>query len=160
TLLCVPSTPNTICQNLWRRRMHDRATFRRYALASILVLAGCGSGDEVPPEARLLHDGLLTIHSHDDIAPHFASPSVDPVDADRQVNLEKMLAGGLDAGFFIVYVAQTERTPENYLRAQSDALIKFDAIHRMTEWYPQIIGLAATPDELETIVGGGRLAAV
>ena len=37
-------------------------------------------------------------------------------------------AGGLDAGFFIVFVGQTERTPENYEKAKVDAMKKFDAI--------------------------------
>ncbi|NIS01063.1 MAG: membrane dipeptidase, partial [Gemmatimonadetes bacterium] len=48
--------------------------------------------------------------------------------------------GGLDVAFFIVYVGQTERTPENYEAAKQEALAKFDAIHRMTDsLYPEQI---------------------
>ena len=110
--------------------------------------------------ALAIHDSVLTIDSHDDIPSNFASEAVDPLDAPRQVNLQKMRAGGLDAGFFIVYVGQTERTPENYAQAQADAMTKFDAIHRMAEeMYPDLIELAHTPDDVERINAEGKLVA-
>ena len=110
--------------------------------------------------ALAIHDSVLTIDSHDDIPSNFASEAVDPLDAPRQVNLQKMRAGGLDAGFFIVYVGQTERTPENYAQAQADAMTKFEAIHRMVEeMYPDLIELAHTPDDVERINAEGKLVA-
>ena len=110
--------------------------------------------------AREIHERVLTIDTHDDIPYNFATPEVDPLDADRQVNLEKMRAGGLDVGFFIVYVGQTERTPENYEAAQRGAMTKFEAIHRMTnQMYPDLIGLAYTADDVERIHAEGRLVA-
>ena len=138
-------------------------------LIACAVLAACGgdgSGGDADEEARLeerareIHQRVLTIDTHDDIPFDFATPEVDPLNADRQVNLEKMRAGGLDVGFFIVYVGQTERTPENYERAKADALTKFDAIHRMTdEMYPDLIGLAYTAADVERIHDEGRLVA-
>ena len=110
--------------------------------------------------ALAIHTSVLTIDSHDDIPFNFASEAVDPLDAPRQVNLQKMRAGDLDAGFFIVYVGQTERTPENYAQAQADAMTKFDAIHRMAEeMYPDLIELAYTPDDVERIHAEGKLIA-
>ena len=116
--------------------------------------------DSVSARARAIHDAVLTIDSHDDIPFDFATDAVDPLDAPRQVNLQKMLAGGLDAGFFIVYVGQTERTPDNYVQAQADAMIKFDAIHRMAEeMYPDLIELAYSADDVERIQASGKLVA-
>ena len=110
--------------------------------------------------AHAIHEAVMTIDSHDDIPFNFATEAVDPLDAARQLNLEKMRAGGLDAAFFIVYVGQTERTPENYARAQADAMTKFDAIHRMAgEMYPDLIELAYTPDDVERIHSQGKLVA-
>ena len=110
--------------------------------------------------AHAIHEAVMTIDSHDDIPFNFATEAVDPLDAARQLNLEKMRAGGLDAAFFIVYVGQTERTPENYARAQADAMTKFDAIHRMAgEMYPDLIELAYTPDDVERIHSEGKLVA-
>ncbi|MFL2547151.1 MAG: dipeptidase [Candidatus Rariloculaceae bacterium] len=119
-----------------------------------------GSDDELVARAEAIHDAVTTIDSHDDIPFNFASPAVDPLNADRQVNLEKMRAGGLDAAFFIVYVGQTERTPENYARAQADAMTKFDAIHRMAdEMYPELIEIAYSADDVERIRSAGKLVA-
>ena len=71
-----------------------------------------------------------------------------------------MEAGGLDAAFFVVYVGQTERTPENYEQAKADAMTKFDAIHRMAEeMYPDRIEIAHTADDFERIAAAGKLVA-
>jgi len=110
--------------------------------------------------AEVIHGAVITIDSHDDIPFDFATESVDPLNAARQVNLEKMHAGGLDVGFFIVFVGQTERTPENYAQAKTDAMTKFDAIHRMTdEMYPDLIELAYSADDVERIRSSGKLVA-
>ena len=116
---------------------------------------------DLETRAREIHERVLTIDTHDDIPLNFATGEVDPgVRGARQVDLPKMEAGGLDAGFFVVYVAQTERTPENYARARADAITKFEAIHRMTdELYPERIGLARAADDFARIAESGRLVA-
>ena len=136
-------------------------------VSAAAVLGGCA--ETPPPEdsqtmqdarAHAIHEAVMTVDSHDDIPFDFATEAVDPLDAPRQLNLEKMRAGGLDAAFFIVYVGQTARTPENYAQAQADAMTKFDAIHRMAgEMYPDLIELAYTPDDVERIHAEGKLVA-
>jgi len=72
-----------------------------------------------------------------------------------------MERGGLDAAFFIVYVGQTARTEENYAAAREAALVKFNAIHAMTDaLYPSRIGLASTPADVLDIYGSGRKVAM
>ena len=79
---------------------------------------------------------------------------------DFQVDLPKMEEGGLNTAFFIVYVGQTERTPENYEKAKQDAMMKFDAIHRMSdEMYPERIEFAYTADDVVRIHESGKLVA-
>jgi len=111
--------------------------------------------------AHDIHERILTIDTHDDIPLDFATSAVDPgLRGDRQVDLPKMIEGGLDAAFFIVYVGQTERTPENYRQAQVDAMTKFEGIHRMTEQlYPDRIAIAYTADDFERIAAQGKLVA-
>ncbi len=146
-------------------------------LIFVLTVVACGSGaqdtttageaieelteNEVVANAKAIHARVITIDTHDDIPPNFATAEVDPgVRGERQVDLPKMKEGGLDAGFFIVYVGQTERTPENYEKARTDAMVKFDAIHRMTEeMYPDKIELAYTTDDVERIHADGKLVA-
>lgn len=110
-----------------------------------------------------LHARVLTLDTHVDIPPTYTrTPDVDPGRLTRlQVDLPKMEKGGLDAAFFIVYVGQTERTEENYARAQADALVKFDAIHAMTDrLYSDRIGLAVSPSEVAGVAASGRKVAM
>ncbi len=133
----------------------------------LLAMIGCADTDpaqmseaDLSATAEAIHDAVITIDSHDDISFDFATESVDPLNGVRQVNLENMRAGGLDVGVFIVFVGQTERTPENYAQAQTDAMTKFDAIHRMAdEMYPDLIELAYSADDVERIHASGKLVA-
>ena len=73
---------------------------RRSVVCSIALaaLTGCAGEpeEELMARARAIHDAVMTIDTHDDIPPNFATEAVDPLDADRQVDLNKMRAGGLD----------------------------------------------------------------
>lgn len=139
------------------------------ALLLALVVTTCArpatrpsqlSDAELLDRARAIHERIITIDTHDDIPLNFATPEVDPLNAERQVNLTKMKQGGLDVAFFIVFVGQTQRTPENYERAKADAMTKFTAIHRMAEtMHPRLIELAYTPDDVVRIHDRGKLVA-
>ncbi len=133
------------------------------------ILSGCnwGTPEERAERALLatateIHDRVITLDSHIDIPLIFATRRVDPgVDGDFQVDLPKMRAGGLNAGFWIVYVGQTERTPENEAQAKADARTKFDAIHRMAEqMYPDEVAIAYSADDVERIAAEGKLVAL
>ena len=136
-------------------------------MAAILVPAvACAqeqpeSDSDLLARARAIHESVITIDTHDDISTNLATPQSDPGQREgRQVTLPKMREGGLDVAFFIVYVGQTERTPENYERAKADAMAKFDAIHRMTdEMYSDRIELAYSADDVERISAAGKLVA-
>ena len=111
--------------------------------------------------ARGIHERVITIDTHDDIPFNFATAEVDPgIRGDRQVDLPRMREGGLDVAFFIVFVGQGDNSAEGYAGAYEQAMIKFDAIHRMTEeMHPDSIELAVSADDVERIVGEGRLVA-
>lgn len=117
---------------------------------------------DVEARARAIHDRVLAIDTHVDIPLNFASSEFMPANAsDAQVTLDNMKSGGLDGAFFIVYVGQSPRTEENYLKAKTDAFVKFDAIHRMTDWlYSDHIGLATTAAEARALHEQGKLVAL
>ena len=141
------------------------------SLALVLAAAvagGCALGTPeeraeraLTTRAAAVHERVLALDTHIDIPLNFATRAVDPgVSGDFQVDLPKMRAGGLDAGFFIVYVGQTERTPENEAQARADAMTKFEAIHRMAEeLYPDEIEIARTAADVERIADSGKLVA-
>ena len=152
--------------------MFTRKSSRNFAhfvaAGSCALIAACSSESAGPPQpdassandVAVVHDRVITLDTHVDIPFDFATDAAAPLDGDLQVNLETMQSGGLDVGFFIVYVGQTERTPENYVQAQVDAMTKFDAIHRMTDrLHSDLIGFAHTAADVERIAGEGRLVA-
>src|SRR5690606_19353335 len=147
---------------LRRRSPMSRIPMRAALLAASVALAACDGTPESAARspAPALHPAILTLDSHVDIPFDFATPEVDPLNAPLQVNLETMRLGGLDAAFFIVYVGQGERTDAGHAAASERALTKFAAIRRMTdELYPELIGLAYSADDVERLIGEGKLAA-
>jgi membrane dipeptidase len=136
---------------------------RRLAAATACFAAiASGCANESPPPAPTLAPAEpLTLDTHIDIPLDYATAATDPLTADLKVNLTKMAAGGLDAGFFIVYVDQTARTAEGYAKARADAETKFAAIHRMAEQlYPDRIELAYSAADVPRIASAGKLVAV
>lgn len=112
-------------------------------------------------EARAIHDSLLTIDSHIDTGPGFATPALDPGGfTHAQVDLPGMRVGGLDAGFFIVYTQQGPLNEAGYALARAAAEEKFRGIERMVQAYPERIGLARTAADVRSIAGSGRLVAL
>lgn len=130
-------------------------------VCAITVPASAADAD-LQARARAIHDRVLAIDTHADIPLNFASSEFMPANAaDAQVTLDNMQSGGLDGAFFIVYVGQSPRTEENYLKAKADAFVKFDAIHRMTDWlYSDRIGLATTAAEARALHEQGKLVAL
>lgn len=106
------------------------------------------------------HQSLVTVDTHIDIPIELGTEVADPgLDGPMQVDFPKMREGGLDVGFFIVYVGQTSVTPEGYAAAYEKAQDKFAGIERMLERYPDQIALARNPAELEELMQQGKLVA-
>jgi membrane dipeptidase len=131
-----------------------------------IVLGACAPSEmteeEILAHAHEIHGDLLTIDTHVDISSNFATAESDPgMRGTQKVDLPKMRDGGLDAVFFAVYVGQNERTSENYEQVKADAMVKFEAIHRMAEdMYPDQVEIAYTADDIEQINASGKLVAV
>jgi membrane dipeptidase len=117
---------------------------------------------ELVQRARAIHERVITLDTHDDINPsNFTAERNYTQDLPTQVNLPKMIKGGLDASFFIVYVGQGEMTPAGYDAAYKQAIEKFDAIHRLTEKIaPDKIELALTAADVPRIAAKGKKVAL
>jgi membrane dipeptidase len=98
-------------------------------------------------KAKAVHSRVLKLDTHNDIEPSNFTPECNyTMRLTTQVNLPKMVEGGMDVSFMIVYVGQGPLTPDGYDNAYRQAIAKFDAIHRLTEKIaPDQIGLALTP---------------
>jgi membrane dipeptidase len=132
-------------------------------VAAGLATAGLAAQeDALTARAKAIHERVMTLDTHNDISPaYFTSVCNYTMDVPTQVNLPKMIKGGLDASFFIVYVGQGTGedafTPAGYDRAYKSAVEKFDAIHRLTEQIaPGTMGLALTAAGARKIYASGR----
>jgi membrane dipeptidase len=117
---------------------------------------------ELVKQARSIHDRVVALDTHNDIDPaDFTAQRNYTQDLPTQVNLPKMITGGLDASFFIVYVGQGDMTPTGYDDAYKQAVAKFDAIHRLTEQIaPDRIELALTAADVPRIIAKGKKVAL
>ena len=126
------------------------------------ALADASATDDLDEQkARAIHEDVLTIDSHIDIPDNYATRDLDPGrNTPLQVDLPKMLTGGLDAGFFIVFVGQGPLTDAGFAEAYDKAIAKFDAIDRQTALYSHIIDLATSPADVRALADRGRLVAM
>ena len=132
------------------------------ALASASIDAQTAADADLEKRARAIHERVITLDTHDDINPaNFTAERNYTQDLPTQVNLPKMIKGGLDAAFFIVYVGQGALTPEGYADAYKQAIAKFDAVHRLTkEIAPDKIELALTAADVPRIAAKGKKVAL
>ena len=108
-----------------------------------------------------LHDRLLTIDSPVDIGPGYGTPKLDPgVLNAAQVNLPAMRIGGLDAGFFIIFIPQGDLTEEGVAEAAAMAEEKYAAILHMVRANRSTIGLATSADDVAALHSQGKLIAL
>ncbi len=129
-------------------------------LVSLLALGACTS--ELDP--KTVHANVITLDTHVDVPLNYMTPEMDPgTDTGAQVDLNKMVAGGLDAAFFIVYIPQTDIAKideAKYAEARQIAETRYAAIKKMTETYPERIELAFTAADVRRIHKSGKQAAL
>ncbi len=101
-------------------------------------------------KAKGIHSRVLKLDTHNDIEPvNFMADCNYTMRLTTQVNLPKMVEGGMDVSFMIAYTGQGALTQEGYDAAYKDAVAKFDAVHRLTEKIaPDNIGLALSPADV------------
>ena len=156
-----------------RRRAFRSATA---ASACVFALAACthltasgdpksGSplGEKVSKEAAALHQSLLVLDTHLDTPAAFDSPrgfdimKRHNVDRDgSQVDVPRMNQGGLDGGFWAIYMPQGPLTPEGYAKIRDTALIRSTSIHEMLAAHPETFELALTSADAVRINAAGK----
>lgn len=113
-------------------------------------------------KAKKIHAEVITLDTHNDINTNNFTDKVNYTqELTNQVNLPKMVRGGLDVSWMIVYTGQGELTEAGYKSAYANAIDKFDAIHRLTEKIaPDKIELALTSADVRRINKSGKKVAM
>ncbi len=127
-----------------------RLTIAAMTALSITVTSAQPNDAALIAKAKLIHSHVLKLDTHNDIEPSNFTPDCNyTMRLTTQVNIPKMVEGGMDVTFMIVYVGQGPLTPEGYENAYRQAVAKFDAVHRFTEKIaPDNMGLALTPADV------------
>ena len=113
-------------------------------------------------QAKEIHEKVITIDTHNDIdVKNFKSTYNYSIDTKNQVNLPKMIKGGLDVSWLIVYTKQGALNNNGYLKAKENAFSKFNAIQRLVYLYaPDQIELATSSHEIKQIIEKGKKVAM
>jgi membrane dipeptidase len=116
--------------------------------------------------AKEIHEKVLTVDTHADTPSRLLQEGWvigerhDPDDRSSGcIDLPRMKEGGLDAEFFAVFVGQGDCNPEGYSRAKERADRMLDAIHRMEADYPDLVGIATSPEDAFRLEKLGKRAA-
>jgi membrane dipeptidase len=122
--------------------------------------------EELLNQALELHQKIFTVDTHCDTPGNMLRSNWDIGQhhtpgqrGSGQVDLPRMREGGLDAEFFAVFTAQGPLTDEGYRRARQRAEQLLQAIYQMGERYPEIIGIATSPEKALELVAQGKLVA-
>ncbi|TVZ14222.1 dipeptidase [Maribacter sp. MAR_2009_72] len=133
----------------------------------LLTIFSCAEKAEKPIEntlkkAKRIHEEVITIDTHNDINIKNFTDSVNYTQRLKtQVNLPKMKEGGLDVSWLIVYTGQDSLTEIGYQNAKTNAMQKFEAIHKLTETIaPNDISMALNSSDVRKIIASGKKVAM
>ena len=132
----------------------------RVAVACGMVLvAGCPSRSATAVSDLDVHRHAIVVDTHSDCTQRITYDGVDfaKPQADMQLDLPKMRAGGLDAQFFSIFVGPWRTKPEGYY---AEALRQFDAVHAMIRANPGTIAWARTAADVRANAKRGRISAL
>jgi membrane dipeptidase len=135
--------------------------FTYLVLTAMFLLTGCLSQEEkVIRKADKMHQNMLTVDTHCDTPMRLARSGFDLGSKNEKgcVDFPRMKEGGLDAEFFAIFIGQGPRDTETLDLKHQATLSIFDSIHRNVARYPEMAGLALTPDDAYRLKAEGKIA--
>lgn len=132
-------------------------------LAGLLASAATAAfAQTAAPDPKTMHEQAVVLDTHFDTPANFSLPGWSIMErhdygADgTQVDYPRMVEGGVDGGFFVVYTPQRGRDAEADARARDDALVRLTEIHEMAAREHEHFALVTTPDEAEAANAAGK----
>jgi len=109
-----------------------------------------------------IHRRLLTLDTHLDAPANFGRTGWDIMERHggavdtTQLDYPRMLQGGLDGGFFVIYTPQAPETPESFLAMRDAAFMRMAELREMVAANPTRFELAFTQEDAPRIAAAGR----
>ncbi|MFN3819060.1 dipeptidase [Blastomonas sp.] len=132
--------------------------------AAVLALAASAGFAQTPAasDAAKVHERILTLDTHLDSPANLDQPDWniterhDVLHDTTQVDLPRMIEGGLDGGFWVIYTGQGPNDATGYARALAHALKRLHQIHDFAAANPQSFALATTAADAARIAASGK----
>jgi membrane dipeptidase len=140
-------------------------------LASTLLSAcatssgpGVSGAAGVSPQAMAVHSRLMTLDTHLDTPAFFdtargydITQRHDVMRDGTQVDLPRMREGGLDGGFWVIYMPYTPISPEGFARVRDTAIMRSVRIREMVAANSDRMELAFTSSDAARINAAGKV---
>lgn len=136
--------------------------YRRHillALSGLSLPLAASAGAETP---RQVHDSVIVLDTHFDTPANLGRPGWSILDRHSvkedgdQVDYPRMVEGGVDGGFFAVYIGQGPRTEEGDRAARDAGLVRAVQIREMVAAHRDIFELAQSADDARRIAAAGK----
>ena len=128
------------------------------SLSSLLLVCQISVG----ADEQELHDRLLVLDSHIDTPIRLVMPGFNIMERHdastdySQVDLPRMVDGGLDGGFWAIFTSQGELSAAGYAKAKRIAYSRANAILQLEVNYPDYFTVAKNAADAHIIVDKGR----
>ncbi len=112
--------------------------------------------------AKEIHDRYLTLDTHLDVPIMLRLPGFDIsqehtwVDDASQVDFPRMKQGGLDGGFFVIFVPQKLLNQELRANAVDEGFLIANLIRETVDIHADLCGLATTPEQAMALKAAGK----
>ena len=116
----------------------------------------------VGSDEQELHDRLLVLDSHIDTPIRLVMPGFNIMERHdastdySQVDLPRMVDGGLDGGFWAIFTSQGDLSTDGYAKAKRIAHSRANAILQLEVDHPDYFTVAKNAADAKIIVGKGR----
>ena len=132
------------------------------AACAALCAASSPAADRVEARSRAIHESFITLDSHLDtpallgVAGWSMLDHHSVVDDGSQLDLPRMIEGGLDGGFFATYIGQGPLTDAGRAAARDAALLRLQEIHQLVAANPGKFEIAYTADDAARIAAAKK----
>lgn len=131
-------------------------------ISALLCLAPPVLAQAAPLDPRRAHQAAVVLDTHFDTPANFSRPGWSILDRhdtlldDSQVDLPRMIQGGVDGGFFVIFTPQGPRGAEGNAAARDHALFRTSEIREMVAKHGEHFALALTADDASRILAAKK----
>ena len=131
-------------------------------LAILLATSSSTLAAKVPAAVTAAHRDAIVLDTHYDTPALFHQPGWDILDRHdykidgSQVDLPRMVEGGVDGGFFAIFTPQGARGPVGNAKARDFGLVRATEIHEMVAKHGAQFAIALKADDVATILAAKK----